>query len=135
MLAMTIVPVFLGTAAAAALVNGWLVARTGKLRRQLRISVGDGGSEALLRRMRAQANFIETTPFFLFLVLGLELSGANRIALAIAAALFILARILHGVGMEGGEKARFRVYGMSTTTFVTIALIVWAIVCLVRSFA
>jgi len=131
---MTIVPVFLGTAAAAALVNGWLVARTGKLRRALGISVGDGGNDALLRRMRAQANFIETTPFFLFLILGLELSGVNRIALAIVAALFILARISHGIGMEGGEKARFRVYGMTTTTCVTIALILWAVVCLLGSF-
>jgi uncharacterized membrane protein YecN with MAPEG domain len=125
---MILVPVSLGTAAALALVNGWLVARAGKLRRQLGISVGDGGNEALLRRMRAQANFIETAPFFLFLVFGLELCGANRIALAIAAALFVLARISHGVGMEGGEKARFRMYGMMSTSILTVALILWAVV-------
>ena len=128
---MIAVPVFLGAAAAAALVNGWLIARTGNLRRELRISVGDGGNEALLRRMRAQANFLETTPFFLFLVLGLEVSGANRIALAILAAIFIVARISHGVGMEGGNKSRWRMYGMMGTTFPTILLILWAVVQLI----
>lgn len=128
---MTSVPVFLGTTAAAALVNGWLIARTGNLRRSLGISVGDGGNEALLRRMRAQANFLETTPFFLFMVLGLELSGADRIGLAIVAAIFILARISHGVGMEGGNKSRWRMYGMMGTTFPTILLIVWAVVQLI----
>ena len=125
---MIVVPVFLGLTAAAALVNGWLIARTGNLRRQLGISVGDGGNEALLRRMRAQANFLETTPFFLFLLLGLELSGANRIALALIGAIFILARISHGVGMEGGDKSRWRMYGMMGTTFPTLVLILWALV-------
>ena len=129
---MVLVPVFLGTTVALALVNGWLIARTGKLRRQLGISVGDGGSEALLRRMRAQANFGETAPLFLFLVLGLELCGANRWGLAIAAALFTLARISHAVGMEGGEKSRWRMYGMMSTSFLTIALIIWASACLVQ---
>ena len=128
---MIAVPVFLGAAVGAALLNGWLIARTGNLRRELSISVGDGGNEALLRRMRAQANFLETTPFFLFLVVGLELSGANRIALAIAAAIFIVARVSHGVGMEGGNKSRWRMYGMMGTTFPTILLIAWAVVQLI----
>ncbi len=121
-------PIFLATGAALALVNGWLIARTGKLRRMVGVSVGDGGDEALLRRMRAQANFVETAPVFLFLLLGLELSGTNRVLLALLALLFTLARISHAAGMEGGEKSRFRVYGMTMTSLSTIALILLAIV-------
>lgn len=124
---MIAVPVFLGTGAALALVNGWLIARTGKLRRLTGVSVGDGGNEALLRRMRAQANFVETAPVFLFLLLGLELSGAGRLLLAMLGILFTVGRISHAVGMEGGEKSRFRMYGMMTTTLVTTAVIVLAI--------
>jgi hypothetical protein len=30
--------------------------------------------------------------------------------------------------MEGGTLQRWRMYGMTTTTIVTIALIIWAIV-------
>jgi uncharacterized membrane protein YecN with MAPEG domain len=129
---MTAVPVTLASAAAAALLNGWLAGRIGRLRGQFNISIGDGGNDALLRRMRAQANFLENAPLFLFLVLGLELSGADRAILAAAAAVFILARISHAIGMEGGTLQRWRMYGMTTTTIVTIALIIWAMVCVAR---
>ena len=67
------------------------------------------------------------------LVLGLELFAANRLALAIVAALFVLARISHAVGMEGGEKSRWRMYGMMTTSVTTIVLMLWAIVRLIEA--
>ena len=37
--------------------------------------------------------------------------------------------------MEGGEKSRWRMYGMMSTSFLSIALILWAIVCLDRASA
>ena len=57
-----ILPATLCLAAACALVNFWLGMRIGKIRHAESISVGDGGNEALIRRMRAQANFIEQAP-------------------------------------------------------------------------
>ena len=126
---MTAVPVTLATAAAVAMLNIWLGARISRFRRDFRVSVGDGGHEPLLRRMRAQANFIENAPFVLILIAGLEISGANRLALALIAAAFILVRIAHGIGMDGGELRRWRAVGMIGSTLVTIALIGWAIVC------
>src|SRR5215213_11358251 len=92
-------PITLLTAAAAVFINLWLGARVVNSRREHQVKLGDGGNEAVLRRMRAQANFIENAPFFLILLGGLELSGANRIALAVVAAIFMLARIAHGIGM------------------------------------
>lgn len=126
---MTPVPVTLVTAAAAFLVNMWLGARIAALRKKYKVSVGDGGHDELLRRMRAQANLIEHAPFFLILLLGLELSGANRLALGIVAAIFIFARIAHGIGMDGGELHRWRRDGMITSSLVTAALAVWAVIC------
>jgi uncharacterized protein len=122
-------PVTLATAAAAAFVNIWLGWRISALRRKLKVSVGDGGQEPLLRRMRAQANFIENAPFFLILLAALELSGANRLALWIIAAVFILARIAHGFGMDGGPLQRWRRYGIMGSTVMTVALAIWALVC------
>lgn len=126
---MTPVPVTLLTAAAAVAVNTWLSNRIGSLRRKFKISVGDGGNEALLRRMRAQANFVEFAPIFLILLGGLELSGANRLVLAIIAVIFVLGRIAHAQGMEGGTLARWRMYGMIGSAFPTFGLGLWAIVC------
>src|SRR6476646_9498178 len=99
---MTPIPVTLSSAAACALLNIWLGSRIAAFRKEYRVSVGDGGHEPLMRRMRAQSNFIEHAPFVLILLAGLEISGGNRIALAGIAAIFIVARILHGIGMDGG---------------------------------
>jgi uncharacterized membrane protein YecN with MAPEG domain len=125
---MSPVPVTLTATAAAVILNIWLGWRVSTYRHKFNVSVGDGGHEPLLRRMRAQANFIENAPFFLLLVAGLELSGGNRLALAIIAALFILARIAHGFGMDGGKFQRWRRNGIMASTFTTLALAIWALV-------
>ena len=123
------VPITLLTAAAAAILNIWLGYRIAQHRHEFKVSVGDGGHEPLLRRMRAQANFIENAPFFLILLGGLELSGANRLGLAAAAAVFILARIAHPYGMDGGPLQRWRRIGIMGSSLATLVLIVWAIAC------
>ncbi len=123
------VPITLATAGLCVLLNIWLGARIAVHRRDYKVSVGDGGQEPLLRRMRAQANFIEHAPFFLILTLGLELSGANRYALAAIAAVFILARIAHGLGMDAGANRRLRAYGMMASALCNVALALWALVC------
>jgi uncharacterized membrane protein YecN with MAPEG domain len=125
-LSMIMVPVTLAAAAAAFLVNMWLGWRVITARRAAKVSIGDGGDEAVLRRMRAHANFAEYAPVFLILVAALELTGANRTLLLAAAAAFTLARVAHGIGMDGGTLTRFRVAGMMTSTFVSLALAGWA---------
>jgi uncharacterized membrane protein YecN with MAPEG domain len=131
---MTPVPITLLTAAAAVAVNIWLGARVVRSRREHKVKIGDGGNEAVLRRMRAQANFIENTPFFLILLGGLELSGGNRLALGALAAAFILARIAHPIGMDGPHLFRWRMVGMMTTVFAIVALSLWAAFCGVEAF-
>ena len=130
---MTPVPVTLLTAAAAVFLNIWLGSRIAAHRRDFKVSVGDGGHEPLLRRMRAQANFIEHAPFFLILLGGLELSGANRSALAAIALVFVLARVAHGIGMDADRDHRWRGYGMIFSALPGVALALWAVVCVVGS--
>ncbi len=100
-----LLPTTLSMAAAAAIINIWLSMRIGKLRQAEKVSVGDGGNLMLIRRMRAQANFIENTPLTLALVAAIELSGKGGAWLAPVAGLFILGRIAHGVGMDGNFNA------------------------------
>ncbi|MEP7131428.1 MAG: MAPEG family protein [Sphingomicrobium sp.] len=126
---MTPIPVTLLATAAAVALNIWLGYRIVKSRRDNAVKIGDGGNEAVLRRMRAQANFIENGPFFLILLGGLELSGASRLALGAVAAAFILARIAHPIGMDGPHLWRWRTIGMITSVFALIVLAIWALMC------
>ncbi|KPP85267.1 MAPEG family protein [Erythrobacter sp. HL-111] len=123
---MIILPVTLASAAAAAVLNIWLMVRIGAVRRASGISVGDGGSEPLQRRMRAQANFVENTPFVLLLVAGIELAGAGGGWLQWAAGAYIIGRIAHAFGMDGGSKQVGRMVGTLVTMLVLLGLAIVA---------
>ena len=69
---MLTLPITLTIAAGAALVNIWLMIRCGQARTKGGVSIGDGGDEFLIRRMRAHANFVESAPFVLVLIAALE---------------------------------------------------------------
>lgn len=121
-----LLPTTLCLTAAAVLINFWLGMRIGKLRHALKVSVGDGGHEPLLRRMRAQANFLESAPLTVILVAAVELAGKGGAWLAPAGAVFMLGRIAHAIGMDGAFKAG-RPIGMLTTYLFQLALIVVAV--------
>jgi uncharacterized protein len=123
---MTILPVTLAAAAAAAILNIWLSIRIGSLRTSLKISVGDGGSEALQRRMRAQLNYVENTAFVLVLLGAIELAGKGSWWLAYVAAAYFIGRVAHGFGMDGGSLKVGRMIGTLTTMLVQLGLAVVA---------
>lgn len=100
-----LLPTTLCTAAAAAILNIWLMVRIGQIRRSEKIFIGDGANDLLTRRMRAQANFIENTPLTLILIAAVEIAGKGGAWLAPVAAIFIIGRITHGIGMDGAFKA------------------------------
>ncbi len=118
----------LASVAFAALINIWLAARCGKARASAKVSIGDGGDKVLCRRMRAQANFTEYTPFALLLIAALDLAGYGGYPLAGLAFAFLLGRISHGIGMEAeeGESAMPRVLGMLLTLPIMLVLAIWA---------
>ena len=113
-------------AAAAAILNIWLGIRIGQLRTSLKISIGDGGNEQVIRRMRAQSNFIENAPLVLVLIGAIELARPGNMILAAIAAIFIVGRVLHGLGMDGGSFAIGRVIGTLSSLLIQLGLSVWA---------
>lgn len=123
---MTVLPVTLAAAAAAAVLNIWLGFRIGSLRTALKISVGDGGNEALQRRMRAQLNYVENTGFVLILIAAIELAGKGSWWLSLVAAAYFLARVAHGFGMDGGKAQVGRVVGTLTTMLAQLGLAIVA---------
>lgn len=121
-----ILPTTLAMAAAAALINIWLAMRCGRVRGKESISIGTGGSDLMERRMRAQLNFVENTPWVLALVALLELAGKGGQWLAIVAAVYMLGRIAHALGMDPDGFAKGRTIGTLITLLAQLGLAVVA---------
>jgi uncharacterized membrane protein YecN with MAPEG domain len=124
---MIILPITLTAAGAAALLNVWIAIRVGSTRNRVGISIGDGGNEALIRRMRAHANFAEYAPFFLILLGLVELADGPKSWLWGFAVAFILGRILHVFGMDRPSPNRFRLIGMILSMLSLVGLAFYAI--------
>jgi uncharacterized membrane protein YecN with MAPEG domain len=123
---MTMLPTTLSLAAAALLINFWLSMRCGRIRTTEKISIGDGGNDLLMRRMRAHANFGEQVPITLIAIAAIELAGKGGMWLGPLASLFMAGRIAHAIGMDGNFSAG-RPIGMLTGMVLQLALVVVAV--------
>ncbi|MCZ8019691.1 MAG: MAPEG family protein [Novosphingobium sp.] len=122
-----LLPTTLSLAAAAAIINLWLSVRCGQVRGKAGISIGTGGNELLERRMRAQLNFVENTPWVLLLIAGIELAGKGGQWLAIVGAVYMLGRVGHGIGMDGASFAKGRMIGTLITMLAQLGLAIVAV--------
>ena len=102
-----ILPTTLTAAGLAALINLWLAIRCGQVRTKEKVDIGDGGNEALIRRMRAHSNFSEFTPIVLILIGVIEYATGTSTWLWVVMSVYMLARVAHAFGMDGVMKARF----------------------------
>lgn len=127
-------PTTLSLAAAAALINIWLATRCGRVRSAEKVSIGSGGSDLLERRMRAQLNFVENTPWVLFLVAGIELAGKGGQWLAVVGAIYMLGRIGHALGMDGTGMEKGRGIGIVVTLLTQLGLAIVAVLILLGQF-
>jgi uncharacterized protein len=125
---MIALPITLTIAAGAALVNIWLMIRCGQARTKGGVSVGDGGDEFLIRRMRAHANFIESAPIVLVLIAALETSGGTSNWLWYVGIAFIVGRLAHGLGMDGGALGKGRMVGTLITMLTLVGLSIMALI-------
>ncbi len=125
---MTVVlPVTLCAAAAAAILNIWLSIRVGQIRRSAKVSIGDDAGGPLTARMRAQLNFVENTAFVLILIAAIELAGAGGQWLAWVSGLYMIGRVGHGLGMDGGPLGAGRAVGTLITMLTQLGLAVVAV--------
>jgi uncharacterized membrane protein YecN with MAPEG domain len=115
-------------AAAAAVINFWLGMRIGRLRHAHKVSVGDGGQESIVRRMRAQANFGENAPITLLLFALVEATGKGGVWLAPLGAIFLIGRVAHAYGMESDTKFKAgRPVGVLTAMLTQLVLVIFAV--------
>jgi uncharacterized protein len=124
---MLTLPVTLTIAAGAALVNIWLMIRCGQARTKGGVSIGDGGNDFLIRRMRAHANFVESAPFVLILLAALEATGGTNNWLWGIGIIYIFGRLAHGLGMDGGSLGKGRMIGTLISMVTLLGLAGWAL--------
>ncbi len=124
---MFVLPVTLTAVAAAAIINIWLSVRCGQLRGKLKILHGDDAGGPLTRRMRAQLNFVENTPFVLLLIAAIEISGRGQPWLAYVAGAYMLGRVAHGFGMDSEGPAKSRMIGVLITMLTLLGLAIVAV--------
>ena len=75
--------------------SGWVIgARVSE-----NVLFGDGGDDAVLKRIRSHANFAEYVPLALIVIGLLEASGASHGLVQALLIALLVARILHPIGM------------------------------------
>lgn len=93
-----------------------LSVRTIRLRRRLRIAVGDADNIEMRRAMRVHANFAEYVPLSLLLIYFAEVSGAPVALVHVLGLCLLAGRLAHAYGVsQPDEDFRFRVFGMAMT--------------------
>ena len=122
-----VLPITLTSAAAAALINIWLALRVGQLRLATKTVHGDDAGGPLSRRMRAQLNFVVITAFVLILIAAIELAGNGGLWLSITAGVYMLARVAHGIGMDGEGPTLPRKIGVIVTLVTQLFLAGYAV--------
>lgn len=89
--------------------------RVGFYRKRTNISIGTGDDPEMIRRMRSHANFTETVPIAVLLLLTNELLGASAIWLHSLCSLLVLGRIFHYLGLSDLGPYVLRPVGMIAT--------------------
>lgn len=110
--------------------------RTLRLRRRLRIGLGDAGNEQMLRAMRVHSNFAEYVPLSLFLIYLAEAQGAHALFIHILGLCLLSGRLSHAYGVsQANENYTFRVVGMTMTFTTLISASAYLLFSYARTFA
>lgn len=96
------------------------------------IAYGDGGNEALIRRIRAHGNFCEYVPLCLIMLLLAEIALTPKFIIGFLAICLVIARLSHAYALTFYEtperktkKFLFRIIGtmLTNTILIVTALI------------
>lgn len=98
-----------------------LSVRTLRLRRSLKIAIGDGGDKRMLRAMRVHSNFAEYVPYALLMIYLAEVNGAPSILIHALGLSLLIGRLSHAFGVSRDhEQFQYRVAGMALTFTVLL---------------
>lgn len=88
-------------------------------------SIGDGGDNQLLLKIRRHGNFIEWVPFLLVLMILAEAQGTGPVWMHAAGALILAGRVIHPFGLKIDNGAHpLRMIGNSANLLAAAVLFV-----------
>lgn len=103
-----------------------LAARVSSLRRKLKVGLGDGGDEVLLRAIRAHGNAVEWVIPAILLLLIADLTRAPALFLHLCGLAIVIGRLLHAVGLSRAGGYSFgRMSGSGLSWGAVAVLAVW----------
>lgn len=94
-----------------------------RLRRQYRISIGDGGVSDLQLAIRIHGNAVENIPVALFLLVMMEMNGADIWMLHLLGLFFFFGRLMHAYGLRS-RTVLWRRNGMILTLLSLFGMVV-----------
>lgn len=110
----------------------FLAVRVIAQRRATATSLGDGGDQELLGRIRSFGNFTEYVPMIIILMALIEMSGGATAFVHLVGALLVSARLSHGLLLSGGVMSKTqrmgRMFGASTTLLLMLACSIYALI-------
>jgi len=114
----TVLPlVSAATAALIVLLQTVLMLAVVRLRRQNRVSLGDGSNPALQTAIRRHANLAENGGLFIAAISLLEMLGAERYQVGILCGVFLIGRVLHAGAIGKPSLMKLRIAGIALTAF------------------
>ena len=116
---MTVTPLYAGLLALLYLALSYRVVQ---MRGKGMPSLGDGGIDALQRRIRGHGNFAEYVPLLLLMLGSLELGQLPASWLHALGATLLVARVLHGVALSFTPGWKFGRFWGTLLTFVLLAV-------------
>ena len=122
-------PITAATAALCALLLLIMAIQTVRQRLRLKVAFGDGGDAALISASRSHANLAEHAPIVIVMLGLLELNKADATVLMAFAAVFVIGRVAHIVGLhtpsQPGKAPVPRQIGVVTTWLSLAGLSLW----------
>src|SRR5688500_9500598 len=115
---MTVTPLYAGVLALLYLVLSYRVVQ---MRGPGFPSLGDGGNDALMRRIRGHGNFAEYVPLLVLMLGILELGELPATWLHALGITLVLARVLHGYALSFTPGFKFGRFWGTVLTFVLLA--------------
>ncbi len=122
-------PITAATAALCALLLLIMAIQTVRQRLRLKVAFGDGGDAALISASRSHANLAEHAPIVIVMLGLLEMNKADATVLMAFAAVFVIGRVAHIVGLhtpsQPGKAPVPRQIGVVTTWLSLAGLSLW----------